>query len=88
LFFLCSSSKLEDRRAEHVLPGGEWGGEFCSNGRREVVGKEVRRVNIVQILCAHVSKWKNDTCWSYCKNGGANGSGRRGESNYDIFDTL
>jgi hypothetical protein len=23
LFFLCSSSKLEDRRAEHVLPGGE-----------------------------------------------------------------
>jgi hypothetical protein len=26
------------------------------------VGKEYRRVNIMQIPCAHVCKWKNKTC--------------------------
>jgi hypothetical protein len=28
----------------------------------EEVGKGCRRVNVVQILCTHVCKWKNDTC--------------------------
>jgi hypothetical protein len=26
------------------------------------VGKGYRRVNMVQILCTHVCKWKNQTC--------------------------
>jgi hypothetical protein len=28
----------------------------------EEVGKGCGRVNIVQILCTHVCKWKNETC--------------------------
>jgi hypothetical protein len=36
--------------------------EFGNCGRREEVGKEHGRVNMVQILCMHVCKWKNDTC--------------------------
>jgi hypothetical protein len=28
-----------------------------------------RRVTIVQILCTHVCKWKNETCWNYSRNG-------------------
>jgi hypothetical protein len=34
-----------------------WG--FGTSRSREDVGKEGRRVNMVQILCAHVHKWKN-----------------------------
>jgi hypothetical protein len=33
-----------------------------NNGMRKDVSKRFSRVNIVQILCAHVCKWKNDTC--------------------------
>jgi hypothetical protein len=28
----------------------------------EEMGKGCERVTIVQILCAYVNKWKNDTC--------------------------
>jgi hypothetical protein len=55
----------------------------------EDVGKGCRRVNMVQILCIHVCKWKNETCCNYSKNGGRikeNVGG--GEFNYDIFDKL
>jgi hypothetical protein len=31
-------------------------------GGEEEVGKGHERVNIVQILCIHVCKWKSDTC--------------------------
>jgi hypothetical protein len=31
------------------------------SGAEEEVGKGCRRVNIVQIECTHVCKWKNDT---------------------------
>jgi hypothetical protein len=47
LSFVFSSTKLENRRAEQVLPGG-WGGGW----KREVV----------QIMYTHVSKCKNNTC--------------------------
>jgi hypothetical protein len=30
--------------------------------REEDAGKGCRRVNMVQILCTHVCKWKNETC--------------------------
>jgi hypothetical protein len=43
---------------EQVLFGGRVG----TSGRGEEVGKECRRVNIVQILCTHVCKWKSDGC--------------------------
>jgi hypothetical protein len=35
-------------------PGGGW----AKNGMGAGVGKECRRVNMVQTLCTHVSKWK------------------------------
>jgi hypothetical protein len=39
--------------------------EVCgvgTSGKGEDVVKGCRRVNMVQILCTHVYKWKNDTC--------------------------
>jgi hypothetical protein len=48
--------KMENRRAEQVLSG-----EFVPVGGGGV-GKGCRRVNMVQILCTHVCKWKNETC--------------------------
>jgi hypothetical protein len=54
---LFSFRKLENRRAEQVLPEG-----LGTNGIRKDVGKWCRRVNMVQILHIHVCKWKTDTC--------------------------
>jgi mannose/cellobiose epimerase-like protein (N-acyl-D-glucosamine 2-epimerase family) len=31
-------------------------------------GKGGRRVNMLQKICTHVSKRKNDTCWNYSRN--------------------
>jgi hypothetical protein len=58
-FLLFSSTKLENRRAEQVLPGE---GRVGTSGRVEVVGKGGRRVNTVQKLSTHVCKYKNYTC--------------------------
>jgi hypothetical protein len=44
------------RRRGQVLSEG-----FDTSGRVEEVGKGYGRVNIVQILCTYVCKWKNDT---------------------------
>jgi hypothetical protein len=33
-----------------------------TNGKGEEVGKGHRRVNMVQILCEHIRKWKNEIC--------------------------
>jgi hypothetical protein len=33
-----------------------------TSGRGEEVGKGCERVNMVQILCIHIWKWKNETC--------------------------
>jgi hypothetical protein len=54
-FFIFT--KLENRRVKQVLPG-----EVVTHERGEDIGKGCRRVNIVQILCTHECKWKNDTC--------------------------
>jgi hypothetical protein len=59
-----SFTKSENKRAEQILRGG-----VGTSGRGEIMGKGHGRVNIVQILCTHVCKWKNDTCWNYSKNG-------------------
>jgi hypothetical protein len=44
-------------------------------------------VNIVEILCIHVLKWKNETGLNYSRNGGREGSRSDGggEFNYDIL---
>jgi hypothetical protein len=41
---------------KQVLPGGR--GVVGTGARGEEVGKEYRRVNMVQLLCTHVCKWK------------------------------
>jgi hypothetical protein len=55
--FFFSFTKLQNRRAEQAL---SWGWYQC--GRVEDVGKGFTRVNMVQILCTHVCKWKNEAC--------------------------
>jgi hypothetical protein len=59
-----------------------------TSGRREDVGKGCRRVTIVQTLCTHVCKWKNETCGNCSRNegGGIKENDRGGEFKYDIFD--
>jgi hypothetical protein len=54
-----------DKRVEQVLSGGE------GIGISERVEKEEKghgRVNMVQIPCTHVCKWKNETCRKYSMN--------------------
>jgi hypothetical protein len=52
-------TKTENRSAEQVLSGG--GGVHTSRNGKDVE-KVYRRANMVQILCAHVFKWENETC--------------------------
>jgi hypothetical protein len=54
LFFIY---KIGEQEAEQVLTG-----VFGTSGRWEELEKGHGRVNIVQILCTYVCKWKNDTC--------------------------
>jgi hypothetical protein len=53
---LFSFIKSGNRRAEQVCLGSWYQWEV------EDEGKGYGMVKIVQILCAHVCKWKNDTC--------------------------
>jgi hypothetical protein len=46
-------TKLENKRVEFFLTGG-----IGSSGSEENVGKVCRGVNMVQMLCTHVCKWK------------------------------
>jgi hypothetical protein len=55
LFF--SFTKPENKRAEQILPGG-----VGTSGSGEEVGKRCRRMDVVEILCTHVCKQKNETC--------------------------
>jgi hypothetical protein len=47
---------------------GEQKGKICSvwevgaSGKGENIRKRYRRVNMLEILCVHVCKWKNETC--------------------------
>jgi predicted nucleotidyltransferase len=85
-FSLFSSTKLENRRVEQVLPGVGDG----TSGRREVAGKRYRRVNMMHILSIHICKCENDICCKYLKSRGGRikESGGGGEFKYDIFSTL
>jgi hypothetical protein len=56
-FLFLSFAKLENRRAEKVLPRG-----FDISGKGVGVGKEFKGVNMVQILCPHECKWKKYSC--------------------------
>jgi hypothetical protein len=51
-FFFYKIGEQESRT------GLAWGGGVGTSGRREEVGKGCRRMNMVQILCTHVCKWK------------------------------
>jgi hypothetical protein len=57
-------------------------------------GKDVRKVcgrlNMVEILCTHLCKWKNETYGKYSKNWdvGDKGESWRGEFNYFIWKTV
>jgi hypothetical protein len=55
-FIFFSSKKLENKRTKEILEGEG------SSGRRKVVGKGGRKVNMVQKMCTYVCKCKNDTC--------------------------
>jgi hypothetical protein len=50
-----SFSKTESRKAKQVLSGV---GGVGISGREENIKKGYRRVNMVEIKCAHVCKWK------------------------------
>jgi hypothetical protein len=43
---------------QEVREGSVWG--VGTNGSGEDVGRGCRRVNMVQIFCTHVCKWKNE----------------------------
>jgi hypothetical protein len=46
-----------------------------TSGRGEVLGKGDRRVNMLQKMCTHVSKCKNDTCRKLLQNWGGEDEG-------------
>jgi hypothetical protein len=56
------------------------------------IGGRERGVNMVQKVCTHVCKCKNDTCCNYSMHQwvgeGMKGSSGGGEFKYDIVDTL
>jgi hypothetical protein len=56
IFYVFCSTKSENRREEQVLPGKEGDWYQCGGGG----GKRGRRVNMVQIMCTHICKCKND----------------------------
>jgi hypothetical protein len=45
---------------------------------------------MVEILCTHVCKWKNETYWncSGMGGGGLKENDGEGKFNYDVFDIL
>jgi hypothetical protein len=58
ILLLFFSSSVKNRKAEQVLPGRVGTG---GRGIEEEVGKWWR-VNMMQILCTNVCKWKNGIC--------------------------
>jgi hypothetical protein len=51
-------AKKKKKRAEQVVSGGE----LIQVGEEENIEKAHRRVNMVQMLCTQVCKWKNENC--------------------------
>jgi hypothetical protein len=56
--YFFSFAKLENRRAEQVLPRGR----VVTSQRGELAEKGGRRMNTVQKMCTNACKCKNDTC--------------------------
>jgi hypothetical protein len=82
--YLFSFTKSENRGAEWVLSEGSLPAVGV-----EDMGKGCGRVNMVQILCTHVCKWKNETCLNCCRNGGEGIKENNGGMNSNnIFDIL
>jgi hypothetical protein len=71
-FFFLSIAKSENGRAKQALPVCVGGTDISE--REKEVGKQNKRVNMVQILCTHECKQKKDACWNYFLNG------RRGDT--------
>jgi hypothetical protein len=55
-----SFTKSQNRQVEQGLSG-----VTGTSGKGKDVGKWCRRVNMLQILCAHACEWKNCTCLYY-----------------------
>jgi hypothetical protein len=53
-----------EQEAKQILSG-----RLVPAGVGEDIRRGCRRANIVEI-CIHVSKWKNETCGNYSRNGG------------------
>jgi hypothetical protein len=66
-----SYAKLENRKVEWSCLGGGVG--------TSVGGEGHGRVNMAQILCTHVYKWKNDIQRNYSRNGGERKENGRGD---------
>jgi hypothetical protein len=79
MFFLLQNLP----RIQEVEGGG---GEVKGSGRALGGGRE--RGTVVQLMCTHVCKCKNDTCGNCSRNGGVKESSGGGEFKCDIFDTL
>jgi hypothetical protein len=85
-----SFTKSKNRRMEQVLPGGWEERGVDSSGSGEGVGKKHGKVNMVQILCTHVGKWKIRPVETVpgMGQGGMKENVGGDELKYDIFDTL
>jgi hypothetical protein len=53
----CHLKKIKENRRCRTGPAWRSVTSVCG----EDVGRGCKRVNMVQILCTHVSKWKNET---------------------------
>jgi hypothetical protein len=38
--------------------------------KRTQIRNGYKRAKMVEILCTHVRKWKNEACWNYFRNDG------------------
>jgi hypothetical protein len=66
---LCLKHRLE--KAKKLLPR-----EVGTNGKGEDTKRRSQKVNMVDIFCTHVCKWKNETCCEYSSNRGKRDTGR------------
>jgi hypothetical protein len=82
--YLIQTIILSKREAGKTSPVWRVG----SSGRRENVHNG--KVNIVQLLCIHVCKWKNDAFKTIprIEVGGIKENDGGGEFKYDIFEIL
>jgi hypothetical protein len=77
-------------REQKVRTGPVW--SVGNSGRGEDVGKGCGKVNMVQILCTHVCKWKTRPLETIPGMGERGGEIKKnvegGDLKYDIFDML